>query len=100
MSDEIPQANPPLSAAEQGVVDALTEQDLAIIDAAILGECTTHWYKVARVAGRTEDALAARYPGLSVIFYAQRLIQLAEEGRLESQGNLKWMRFSEVRLPA
>lgn len=48
---------------------------------------------------RAESALKNRYPGLCYIFYAQRLIHLVEEDRLESQGNLEHMRFSEVRIP-
>ena len=56
--------------------------------------------KVARVVVWTEEALKNRYPGLSYVFYSQRVIRLAEAGRLESQGNLEYIRFSEVRLPA
>lgn len=94
MSEEIPRANPPLSAGERSVVAKLTETDLQVIDAAILANCAKTWLKVARVVGSTERALSNRYPGLSDIFYAQRLVQLAELGRLESQGDLAYMRFS------
>jgi hypothetical protein len=48
----------------------------------------------------TENALRNRYPDLSYIFYSQRLIRLSEERRLNSQDNLEYMRFSEVRIPA
>jgi hypothetical protein len=99
MDDEIPAANPPLSAEEQSAIAKLTEADLEAIDATILAECSKWWFKVARVVTRTEDALSSRFPGISYIFYTQRLIRLAEDGRLESQGNLEHMRFSEVRLP-
>jgi len=99
MSEEIPQANPPLSVEERAVVAKLTETDLEKIDVAILANVSTSWLKVARVVAFTDSALRDRYPGLSYIFYAQRLIHLAETGRLESQGNVEYMRFSEVRLP-
>ena len=33
------------------------------------------------------------------LFYAERLRKLVQDGKLESQGNLHYMRFSEVRLP-
>jgi hypothetical protein len=99
MSKEIPMANPPLSVEEQCVVAQLTDVDRQDIDAAILAQCSNHWFKVTRVTCDAEKALSDRYPGLSYIFYAQRLIQLVEQGRLESQGNLEHMRFSEVRLP-
>jgi hypothetical protein len=99
MDDEIPVANPPLSAEEQLAAAKLTDADLQLIDAAIFDECSTRWLKVARVVTRTEDALSSRFPGISYIFYTQRLIKLAEDGRLESQGNLEYIRFSEVRIP-
>jgi hypothetical protein len=100
MSEEIPRANPPLSAEERSAVAKLTDTDLRAIDAAILANSSTRWLKVARVVFSTEHALSGRYPGLSYIFYAQRLIRLAEDGHLESKGNLEYMRFSEVRIPA
>jgi hypothetical protein len=100
MSEEIPETNPPLSDEEQSIVAKLTDADLQVIDAAILANSSNRWLKVARVVVWTEKALKDRYPGLSYIFYAQRLIRLAAEGRLDSQGNLEYMRFSEVRIPA
>ncbi len=78
----------------------LTDADLQFIDAAILANSSNRWLKVSRVVSCTEESLKDRYPGLSYIFYAQRLIGLAEEGRLDSQGNLEYMRFSEIRIPA
>jgi hypothetical protein len=75
------------------------EADLQVIDAAILANSSERWLKVARVMAATEKTLSERYPGLSYVFYAQRLIHLVEERRLESQGDLRYMRFSEVRIP-
>ena len=92
-------ANPPLSEEEQGVVAGLFPADIEVIDSAILSSCLSRWSKVARVVLLTERALSDRYPGLSYIYYAQRLIHLVKQGSLKSQGNLEYMRFSEVRLP-
>lgn len=92
-------ANPPLSAEEQSAVAQLTDADLEAIDSAIMANASNRWLKAARVVRWTETALNERSPGLSDVFYAQRLILLAERGRLESQGNLEFMRFSEVRIP-
>lgn len=99
MSDEVPTPNPPLSEQEQSVIARLTDYNRREIDAEILANCSSRWLKVARVVIWTEKALSDRYPGLSYVFYSQRLTQLAAEGRLESQGNLEYIRFSEVRLP-
>ena len=96
----MPIENPPLTAEEEAVVAKLSEADLQAIDAVILGECRDHWFKVARVVTRTEDALENRYPGLSYVFYTLRICKLVDEGRLHSQGHLLYIRHSEVRLPA
>jgi hypothetical protein len=37
--------------------------------------------------------------GIPYTFYALRTKTLVAQGRLESQGNLEFIRFSEVRLP-
>ena len=100
MNDEVPIANPLLSAEEQVAVSKLTDTDIRVIDAAILANSSNRWLKVARVVSHTEEELRQRYPELSYIFYAQRLIQLVEVGRLDSQGDLEYMRFSEVRIPS
>jgi Protein of unknown function len=100
MSEEIPMANPALSAEEQSVIAQLTDADRPEIDIAILANCSNRWLKVARVTLNAEKALGDRYPSLSYIFYTQRLIHLAEQGRLHWRGHLEYMRFSEVRLPS
>ena len=43
--------------------------------------------------------LSARIPDVPDIYYAQRVRHLVEIGKLESQGDLHYMRYSEVRLP-
>ena len=96
----IPRANPPPSKEERAVAAKLTNADFRVIDAAILANASDRWLKVARVILRTEEALGDRFQGLSYIFYTRRLMWLVEQGRLESQGNLESMRFSEVRIPA
>lgn len=99
MSEEIPQANPPLNAEEQAVAARLSPAELQAIDTVILANAAERWLKVAWVVLHTADAMEKQHPGLSCLFYAQRLCQLAAAGRLESKGNLAYMRFSEVRLP-
>jgi len=51
------------------------------------------------VVSLASKKLGTRYPQFSYVFYAERIRALADFGRLESQGNLSYMRFSEVRLP-
>ena len=40
-----------------------------------------------------------RIHGLPDIYYAQRIKQLVRDGAVVAEGNLDFMRFSEVRLP-
>jgi len=68
MSEEIPTANPPPSSEEEFVVAQLKDDDLHVIDEAILSQSNSQWLKVARVVAWTESALSDRYPGLSCIF--------------------------------
>ncbi len=99
MSDETPEAKPPLTAAEKAAARRLTEEDLKIIDTAIL-ECSRRdWQKLAKVCSRVHAELAARFPVFSYALYAERIAFLADQGLLEAQGDLDYLRFSEVRLP-
>ena len=58
------------------------------------------WRKVARIVGMTIGDLSERLPNVPDVYYAQRVRRLVAVGELESQGNLAYMRYSEVRLPA
>jgi hypothetical protein len=93
MSEEIPKANPPLTTKERSAVAKLTDTDMRVIDAAILANSSHDWHKVARVVTFTDDAINSRRPDLSYLFYTLCLAQLVEERRLESQGNLEYIRF-------
>ena len=87
-----------LSQEDQEVVSLLQASDLQSIDAALLGDCASSWRKVARVVGTAMRALQDSHPDIPTGYYAQRVALLVSAGRLESQGNLEYMRFSEVRL--
>jgi hypothetical protein len=99
MSREVPIPNPPLSRKEATAFAKLSERDKAAIDAGILSCVLPHWQKVAMVVGLAENKLTAQFPQFSYILYAKRIHLLAKQGQIESQGNLRYMRFSEVRLP-
>lgn len=57
------------------------------------------WRKVAMLVAATMIELPNKKHGLPDVFYAERVRKLVEAGRLEPQGNLQYMRYSEVRLP-
>lgn len=95
--DEIPIPNPPLSPREAALFAQLSAQDLEAIDEAVLSCVRDDWRKVAMVVSLSMERLGGQYPGFSDVFYAERVRALADSGRLEGQGNLSYMRFSEVR---
>ncbi len=82
------------------VVKRLTPAEVQDIDLALLADCASSWRKVARVVGTAMRQLRTRFPEIPDRYYAQRVVALVEAGQLESEGNLNYMRFSEIRLPS
>lgn len=89
----------PMSEAQLVMVGKLTESDLEKIDKAILKNSSHQWRKVARVVGQTLLEFQSDFPGVPDIFYSERIELLVNSGALQSQGNLKKMRYSEIKLP-
>jgi hypothetical protein len=79
---------------EQAVAGGLSQEAIDRIDAALLSHAKRSWRKVAMIVG-----LAMRVPGLPDLFYAERVKALVAKGALIAEGNLEYMRYSEVRLP-
>lgn len=84
---------------EQQTVLALSESQVALIDSLLLADCAPSWRKVARIVRTALTRGPEELTEVPVGFFTQRVKALVESGRLESQGNLDYMRFSEVRLP-
>jgi hypothetical protein len=99
MSDEIPIPDSPLNEEELSLLSRLTLRDIDAIDEVVLSCASSSWRKVAMIAGLVKKQLESQYPEFSCSFYAERIRALANRGRLESHGNLSYMRFSEVRMP-
>ena len=76
------------------------EQDNEIkrIDAFLLSQAHTNWRKVAMIVGITMLDMENPPKGVPDIFYSHRVKKLVKEGHLQSRGDLKRMRFSEVRV--
>jgi hypothetical protein len=91
--------DPPLDVEQSLRVSKLAQSELQEIDRALLANAIDGWRKVARLVLGAMSELSARIPDVPDIYYAQRVRNLIELGMLESQGNLAYMRFSEVRLP-
>ena len=94
------QDDPGLHEDDEIAIAALGESDLATIDGAILARCEEHWRKVAYIVGSAMMDMPERFDRIPDLFYAVRVRALVEAGLLEAQGNLRRMRFSEVRRKA
>ena len=72
------------------------------IDQLLLSFCAERWLKVARIIGKTMDALDQRGVQIDGSVADQldaRMAVLVGSGQLEAKGNIKRWRYSEVRLP-
>ena len=84
---------------QQERVNRLTAEEIQNIDDALMAGASTQFRKVARVVGIAMAVGSDNFKLVPDIFYASRVRKLVEEGRLVSEGNLEFMRFSEVKLP-
>jgi len=100
MSEHDVKPDGPLNAEQAVRVSRLKQEDLWEIDRVLLAQAAPTWRKVARIVGMTIGQLSERFPNIPDVYYAQRVQRLVAVGELESQGNLAFMRYSEVRLPA
>lgn len=88
-----------LNDEELRTVAALSESQVAFIDSVLLADCTASWRKVASIVGTALTKGPVELKEVPVGFLARRVKKLVESGELDSQGNLDYMGFSEVRLP-
>lgn len=82
------------------IVRRLSRVRISRIDSALLRQASLQWRKVARVVGAAMLGRTQQERGVPDIYYAKRVRALVRKGLLESQGKLRAMRYSEVRLPA
>ena len=95
-SDEL-KADPPLGEQDEALARSLSRETITMIDAALLSETLEDWRKVAMVVARSMEVLDGRVIALPDIYFSQRVRYLVESGKLDSQGDLSLMRYSEVR---
>ncbi|MEI2431208.1 DUF3658 domain-containing protein [Lysobacter yananisis] len=95
---EAPDAPPDENALK--LIAVLRPGQIQGIDTALLNACDHRWRKVAWVVGTVMDNMPDRVPGIPDSFYAKRVAEMVATGRLEAQGDLSRMRYSEVRLAA
>ena len=97
MEDDENEFGAPLDAEEAAAVNALTREDIAAIDDALLGAISSNWSKVAMVLAKQMKSRPGVPEDVPLEFYWNRLCNMVARGDLNSQGNLRRARFSEVR---
>jgi hypothetical protein len=96
--NEEPRDDGELTDEQRALVNQLTPEQVAEIDRILLSFVPQRFGKVAMVVGKTMMSFGDdRIVGIPDIYYAERVRLLAEAGVIESVGNLRRMRFSEVR---
>ena len=100
MEDDEYEFGAPLDAEEAAAVNALTREDIAAIDDALLGATSSNWSKVAMVLAKQMRSRPGVPEDVPLEFYWNRLCNMVARGDLDSQGNLRRARFSEVRRAA
>jgi hypothetical protein len=91
--------DPELSHEQQKLVSKLSDANIKLIDQALLNNSCKFWRKVAMIVGTTMSELSNKVEGIPDVYYSSRIRLLVENGKLESQGDLYRMRFSEVKIP-
>ena len=84
---------------QEAVARRLSQEVIDRIDAALLSHARKSPRKVAMLVGLVGTDRALSVPGLPDLFYAERVKALVARGDLIAEGNLKYMRYSEVWLP-
>ena len=84
-----------LSWKQVQLLPPLTEAEF---DKAILATLHPRWRKVAAIVIQVVDKYEHMHPTVTYEMVAARLKALSEAGQIESQGDLRKWRFSEVRL--
>ncbi|MGH1487587.1 MAG: DUF3658 domain-containing protein [Cellvibrionaceae bacterium] len=84
---------------QRALIDCLRQEELLEIDTALMTNTSSNWRKIARVVGTTMTQLKPKYNGIPDMFYGQRIAGLISQGKLLSQGDIKKMHFSEIRVP-
>ena len=97
-NSEIPY-DPELTQDQKELVSKLSDSDIKEIDTILLAQVGKQPRKVAMVVAIAMSKLPNKVEGIPDVYYAQRGAALVNDGLLVAQGNLRRMRYSEVKVP-
>jgi len=86
-----------LSLEQRQKIDALTNEDLVRIDAAISDELKPEWRKASQVVGFAMMSLRPCFKGIPDVFFGRRLRLMGDMGVVEVRGSFVSLRTTEVR---
>ncbi len=89
--------DPELTPQQEIAVNKLTEEEIKEIDNMLISNTTSQWRKIARIVGMSMISFESKFTNIPDIFFAIRIKILVKRNKLESQGNIQNMRYSEVR---
>jgi hypothetical protein len=88
-----------LSSEQTASTAGLTAQELARIDAALMSHARSQWRKLAMIVAFGIEDCGEQITNIPDAFYSRRAAQLVSEGKLLAFGDLRRMRYCEIRLP-
>ena len=88
---------PSLTEEQMEFVSNISSEELERIDSELLSLVNEKYQKVAKIVLTYMFKNESLIPGFPDLFYGLRIRQLAEAGKIEFQGNLEFMQYSEVR---
>jgi hypothetical protein len=100
VEDEYEQPDLPMQLEDIDVYDGLSEDVLKKMDQALLADCVLYNRKVARVVGTVFMSPQFKGYDIPLLCFAQRIVELVAQGKLLADGDLSFIRFSEIRLPS
>ena len=92
--------DPELNAEQLKFISNLPAEKIKEIDIALMSHADVRYLKVAFIVGKVICDKKVHVEGIPDIFYAERIRKFVKRGLLESQGDLRCMRYSEVRKPS
>ena len=88
-----------LTDEQEARVSRLTPQEVSQIDAALMSHAVPQWRKVAMIVGLAMQESKNQPGDVPDVFYSRRVAHLVSDGKLVAFGDLRRMRYSEVKLP-
>lgn len=88
-----------LSDEKEARASQLSAQEVARIDASLLSHARPQWRKLAMIVALAIDDCGGDINNVPDAFYARRAARLVSEGKLMAAGDLRRMRYCEVKLP-